>query len=71
MITLNTWADLSELLDLIYEVQQAEGLDDTAAFIAACAEMPALLEMDPATAYAPARVVLFDEAGMPVPAVSW
>jgi len=65
MITLNSWSDLAELLDLMYEVQAAEGLDDAAAFVAACAEMPILLELTPDARYAPARVVLFDEAGMP------
>jgi hypothetical protein len=65
MITLQTYADFQELCDLIYEVQASEGLDDAAAFQAACAEMPALLEMDVDSRYVASRFILFDDAGMP------
>ena len=65
MITLTSWGDLAELLDLIYELQAVEHLDDDAAFVAACAELPALLDLTPDTRYEAARVVLFDERGLP------
>lgn len=66
MITLTSWAELSELLDLMHELMTLdETLDDERAFAAACAEMPALLDLTPDARYAPARVVLFDEQGRP------
>jgi hypothetical protein len=40
-------------------------MTDDQAFIAACAEMPALLEMDLDSRYVASRIILFDEAGMP------
>ena len=65
MITLTTYADFEEFLDLVHELIAEDGLTDEEAFISACHEMPALLELDPASTYVPARVVLFDEAGRP------
>jgi len=65
MITLESYAAFEELCDLIHELTVDAGMTDEAAFIAACAELPALLELDPASTYVPARVVLFDEAGRP------
>lgn len=65
MITLQTYADFEELLDLMHELIELDGLDDAAAFQAACAEMPALLDLTPDARYEPCKVVLFDEAGMP------
>jgi hypothetical protein len=65
MITLSTYADFQELCDLIYELQEVEHLDDDAAFVAACAELPALLDLDLDARFAAARVVLFDERGYP------
>lgn len=66
MITLETWADLAELLDLMHELI-AEGMTDEGAFVAACAEMPALLELGSDARYRPARVVFFDASGQPGP----
>ena len=66
MITLETYAQFEELLDLMQELTVDAGLTDEAAFLAACAELPALLELTPDARYTPARVVLFDERGMPV-----
>lgn len=60
MITLNTYADFEELLDLIHEMTTEHGLTDDQAFVAACAELPVLLELPPDARYRPARVVLFD-----------
>lgn len=66
MITLETPRAARELLELMMELQ-AEGLDEDSAFIVACAELPALLTVDPAETVAPRRVVLFDGAGLPAP----
>jgi len=71
MITLNTWADLAELLDLIHELTIEHGLTDETAFVAACAELPALLDLTPDARYAPARVVLFDDDGRPARLGAW
>lgn len=71
MITLNTYADLEELLDLMHELTSEHSLTDEAAFVAACAEMPALLELRPDARYAPARVVLFDDEGLPARLGAW
>ena len=71
MITLNTYADFEELLDLIHELTSEHGLTDEAAFVAACAELPALLELPVSTRYAPARVVLFDDDGRPARLGAW
>jgi hypothetical protein len=71
MITLNTYADFEELLDLIHELTIEQGLTDEAAFVAACAELPALLELPASTRYAPARVVLFDDDGLPARLGAW
>lgn len=67
MITLETPRAARELLDLMAELQ-ADGMDEDTAFIVACAELPALLTVDPAETWAARRVVLFDEAGQPSPA---
>jgi len=60
MITLNTWADFAELCDLIHEMTTEHGLTDDQAFVAACAELPVLLELPPDARYRPARVVVWD-----------
>jgi hypothetical protein len=60
MITLTTWADFAELADLIYEMTTEHGLTDDQAFVAACAELPVLLDLPPDARYRPARVVMFD-----------
>lgn len=65
MITLNTWADFCELADLIHELTIEDGLTDEQAFVAACAELPALLELPADARYVPCKIVLFDEAGRP------
>lgn len=59
MITLTTWSDLAELLDLIYELTE-EGMSDDEAFVAACAELPVLLDLDTEARYVPSRVVMFE-----------
>jgi hypothetical protein len=71
MITLNTYADFEELLDLMHELTIEQGLTDEQAFVAACAELPALLELPASTRYAPARVVLFDDDGLPARLAVW
>ena len=65
MITLTSWADLSELLDLMHEMIEVDGLDDNAAFKLACDEMAVFLELGPDARYAPCKFVAFDEAGRP------
>jgi hypothetical protein len=65
MITLNTYADFEELLDLIHEMTTEHGLTDDQAFVAACAELPVLLELDLDSRYMASRIILFDEAGYP------
>jgi hypothetical protein len=65
MITLDCYADFSELCDLIHEMTTEGGLTDEQAFVAACQELPALLELPADARFVPARVVLFDEGGRP------
>lgn len=67
MITLETWADLAELLDLMHELMAEGGMSDDEAFRAACAELPALLELGKDARYRPARIVFFDTSGQPGP----
>lgn len=69
MITLNTFIDFAELCDLIHELTIEQGLTDEQAFVAACAELPALLELPPDARFVPARFVLFDASGQPTRAL--
>jgi len=71
MITLDAYADLEELLDLMHELIVEQGLTDEQAFVAACAELPALLELAPDARFVPARFVLFDDDGRPQRVGAW